>query len=151
MITTIQHDLLTLDCDVIAHQVNCQGVMGAGLAKQIRTRYPNVYEKYCNACTRFPATDLLGKIQIITTPNKPKIANLFAQQYYGRDRKHTSYDALRMCFIKLRDYALTNNLTTIGLPYGIGCGLAGGDWKIVTRLIEDIFKPSKLTVYICKL
>lgn len=31
---------------VICHQVNCQGVMGAGLAKQIRIRWPEVYVDY---------------------------------------------------------------------------------------------------------
>ena len=31
---------------VICHQVNCQGVMGAGIAKQIRARWPEVYEDY---------------------------------------------------------------------------------------------------------
>ena len=151
MVTTIQHNLLTLDCDIIAHQVNCQGVMGAGLAKQIRTCYPKVYEKYRTACACYSSADLLGKIQIITIPNKVKVANLFAQQCYGNNRRYTSYPALRMCFTKLRDYALTNNLTTIGLPYGIGCGLAGGDWKTVIQIIDDVFNTSKLTVYICKL
>ena len=29
-------DILHTEADVICHQVNCKGVMGAGLAKQIR-------------------------------------------------------------------------------------------------------------------
>jgi hypothetical protein len=28
-------------------------------------------------------------------------------------------------------------LKSIGLPYGIGCGLAGGDWNKYGRLLED--------------
>lgn len=43
MIEIIEHDLLMLDCDIICHQVNCQSVMGSGIAKQIKTKYPNVY------------------------------------------------------------------------------------------------------------
>ncbi len=38
MIKHVDEDLLQVQADVIAHQVNCQGVMGAGIAKQIRNR-----------------------------------------------------------------------------------------------------------------
>lgn len=31
-------DILHTEADVICHQVNCKGVMGAGLAKQIRNQ-----------------------------------------------------------------------------------------------------------------
>ena len=33
-------DILHTEADVICHQVNCKGVMGAGLAKQIRNQIP---------------------------------------------------------------------------------------------------------------
>lgn len=35
---------------IICHQVNCKGVMGGGLAKQIRDVYPNVYYIYKRKC-----------------------------------------------------------------------------------------------------
>ena len=43
-------NILHSGADIIVQQVNCRGVMGAGLAKQIATRYPDVlamYKKYC--------------------------------------------------------------------------------------------------------
>jgi len=42
----INRDLLTIESGIIAHQVNCQGKMGAGLALKIRKKYPQVYEYY---------------------------------------------------------------------------------------------------------
>ena len=39
-------DLLESGCDYICHQVNCQGVMGSGIAKSIREKWPVVFEKY---------------------------------------------------------------------------------------------------------
>lgn len=39
-------DVLNTDCWIIAHQVNCQGVMGGGLARQIKDRYPDAYINY---------------------------------------------------------------------------------------------------------
>ena len=55
--------------NVIAHQVNCQGVMGSGVAKQIRDRYPEVYTQYkavCEATT--DKSKLLGKALIVELP-----------------------------------------------------------------------------------
>jgi len=33
---------------VICHQVNCKRVAGKGLAKQIRKKYPEWYDRRCN-------------------------------------------------------------------------------------------------------
>ena len=51
MITYKKGNLLNSNCDIIVHQVNCQKVMGSGIAKQIRDRWPEVfvrYEEYIN-------------------------------------------------------------------------------------------------------
>ena len=146
MITVISQDILATRCDIIANQVNCQGVMGAGLALQIRKTHPEVYTAYRKYC---PNSDLLGKIQVVRT-NTHLVANLFAQDKYGRDRQYTDYKALKQCFIKLRDYAINNNLHSIALPYGIGCGLAGGSWDTVSKIIKDVFNNTSLIIYICK-
>lgn len=148
MISIVHTDLLASHCDVIAHQVNCQGVMGAGLAKQIRTRYPDVYTVYKKVCDT--QSELLGKVQLVATPDC-RVANLFAQFTYGTDCKQTDYDALTLCLLKLRDRMLQLNLKTLGLPYGLGCGLAGGDWAIVYEIIRTVFSPVDIDVYICKL
>ena len=34
------------------HQVNCKGAMGAGIARQVRNDYPEVYDSYKNACDK---------------------------------------------------------------------------------------------------
>ena len=38
----------------------------------------------------------------------------------------------------------------LGLPYGISCGLAGGNWGIIKAMIEDIFLDSPIQCYIVK-
>lgn len=152
MIKIINEDLLTANVDAIAHQVNCMGVMGAGLAKQIRSRYVYVYDRYLRACELHHHSDLLGKVQTIKTvlPNEPYVINMFAQEFYGKDKRYTDYDALYTCLTKVKEFMLRNKLKTLGLPYGLGCGLAGGSWKIVYELIRDAFGDSDITIYICK-
>jgi hypothetical protein len=48
---------------------------------------------------------------------------------------------------------IAKGLTTLALPYGLGCGLAGGDWKVVYEIIRDVFTPAsdKIAVIICKI
>lgn len=40
---------------------------------------------------------------------------------------------------------------TIRLPYGLGCGLAGGDWDTVLDIISDAAKAWNLNVEIWEL
>lgn len=46
MIKYIKGDILDVTEGIIVQQVNCFGVMGAGLAKQIRDKWPKVYDNY---------------------------------------------------------------------------------------------------------
>lgn len=51
MIIIKNGDLLKAKEDILVHQVNIQGNMGGGVAKQIAIQYPKVeseYRKYCN-------------------------------------------------------------------------------------------------------
>lgn len=63
----------------------------------------------------------------------------------------TDYDALRSCLQSLKDTVThsneTKNHTSIAIPYGIGCGLAGGDWAIVEGMIEEVLGGCEVTVY----
>lgn len=159
MITTINGDLLALtNIDVIAHQTNCMGVMGSGIAKQIRDKYPDVYndfrhlyrqgQTYLGHCF----LDCVMKNEHDTDHIGPKyIANLYGQKDYGREPKcYTNYDALREAFVKLRDQMQIRNLYSLALPYKMGCGLAGGDWTIVKQIIRDTFESTNINVTIIR-
>ena len=48
MVRIIEGDLMNAQCDIIAHQVNCQGAFNSGVAKAIRDcegHYSNLKEK----------------------------------------------------------------------------------------------------------
>ena len=156
MITYKTGNLLEADVDYIVHQVNCQGAMGSGIAKQIRAKWPHVYDEYkwfldCskNVWNR-PA---LGRIQIILEdPDKEvgkcrNIVNFFSQDHYlPRNVVNTDYNAFRSCCEELRTVALKHQI--IGFPYKIGCGLAGGDWNIVESIINEVFADYNVEIYI---
>ena len=77
MIKHIKCDIFESGADVICHQTNCQGVMGSGVAKQVREKYPQVYEQYKRVCAS--GERLLGRTQIVPISATQSIANLFGQ------------------------------------------------------------------------
>jgi len=154
MIKIVCGNILNADEDIIGHQVNCKGVMGAGLTKQIRNTYPHVYDDYKTLCENTKnKSSLLGHVQCVKI-NKDEIfgkiiANIFAQEKYGRNSVHTNYTALREGLEKLRALVTSKHFynKSIALPYYIGCGLAGGDWNEVYGIIEDVFSDYEVTLY----
>ena len=42
------------DAQAFAHGCNCQGSMGAGIAKTFRARYPEMYDEYSRRCKAQP-------------------------------------------------------------------------------------------------
>ena len=56
-------DLLSSKERIIVHQVNCRGVMGAGIAKQIKEKWPDVYTSYRDLLLQ-QDNDPLGLCQI---------------------------------------------------------------------------------------
>lgn len=129
---------------IIAQQVNAQGVMGSGLAKQIRDKYPIVYYQYKKHCESIGLAKryLLGEVLLTYPAHDIIVANLFGQYDYGReDILYTDYAALETALETVMSISSTLG-ATLRIPYGIGCGLAHGDWNIVYKMIEDTYNRS---------
>lgn len=125
-------DLLSVESGIIAHGCNCQGVMGSGVAKLIKDRYPSAYRvyKYQEQTSGLK----LGTVQIVNVRDMLYVANLMTQEFYGRDGKqYVSYDAIDICFDKL--FARIGELKLVNIPK-IGSGLGGGDWEVISRIIS---------------
>ena len=154
MIKHIKCDIFESGADYICHQVNCQGVMGSGVAKQVRERCPVVYEHYKRWCDVMPKNSLLGQAQFVKTQEEHHtsfkgIVNLFAQYNYGYDGKcYTDYDALRNALKFFKNHLLTT--PTIAIPYLMGCHRGGGDWNVVYTMIEEVFADYDGDVLICE-
>lgn len=146
MINYIKGNLLDSDCNFICHQVNCQGKMGSGVAKQIRDRWPEVYSNYA----RVANSKMLGKVQIlyIEDANIPRqcVVNMFSQENYGYNgARYTSYDAFWNCLNELKNQIPKG--ATIAFPYKIGCGLGGANWEIIEKMIDVVFKDYGVFIY----
>lgn len=156
MLKIVDGDIFESGADIIVHQVNCQGVMGSGVAKQVREKFPLVFRRYREKCEMY-GPSMLGACCLFCEDeanlDMPLIANLFAQDRYGYDGKcYTDYDALRNALSTLKaktnEYAeLFGASPKIAIPYLMGCHRGGGDWEIVSKMIEEELADCDVTYY----
>lgn len=147
MIIMIEQDIFTAPLSqAICHQVNTKGKMGRGIAKEIKDRYKDNFEEYSYLCNTYSASTLLGRIYARKESDNRIIIHLFAQFGYNKDVRQTNYEHLAVCLEKIREYALNNNID-IAIPYGMGCNNAGGNWKIVLTMIEQICYDINIFIY----
>jgi len=145
MISIVYDDLLNAKETYIVQQVNCIGVMGGGLALQIRQKYPSVYRRYREYCEATKARKLLGKVLLVPTDDGKVICNVFGQLTIGTERQQTDYAALSRAFTSL-DRIIPKN-ESVAIPYMIGSGLGGGNWNIIKSMISDIFNDRNVILY----
>jgi O-acetyl-ADP-ribose deacetylase (regulator of RNase III) len=149
--------------DFIAHGCNCFCTMGAGIAPHMAREYG------CNDPYLYPMEGpnfigdhkKLGKFEVNTisvfsrdfddfedlgSHNDMIVANIYSQYHYGKPGPDG---------IPLEYKALERALFNIGLKYPkpmriglprIGCGLAGGDWKVVSDMIKVYLKDHDVTI-----
>lgn len=152
MLNLVHGDILSRNTDetksiVVCHQVNCMGVMGAGLAKQVRNKFPEAYAAYLITCSQIKRGMIsgLGKVQFYDALSDAGyiLANIFGQYGYGRNKRYTDYDAVRKA---LQTIARAYQDATIRIPYKMGCGLGGGDWGMVLPIIQEELVDNRITV-----
>lgn len=155
MIRTIYGDITNAREDIIVHQVNAIGVMGGGVARSIRDKYPEVftpYKEYIGKAIEEGKTpeDLLGNVLYVNTNDGKVIANVFGQAFIREgpsDKEvYTQYDALALGLRKVLDYAVSTN-KTVAAPYLIGAGMANGSWSKIGPMLTEIFDKHGLTLY----
>lgn len=133
-ITFTRGNLLDSDAEAIVNTVNCVGVMGRGIALQMRNAFPANFRAYEAACKRgdirpgrvfTTATDELGNPRyVINFPTK--------RHWRGKSR----LDDIESGLIALVDEVRRLGIHSVALP-PLGCGLGGLDWKDVRPRIEE--------------
>ena len=85
---------------------------------------------------------------------------MYNQANMGGDRRQVLYEDFWQALKRVEQDLYRMNVEkheydpssppVLGLPYGISCGLAGGNWGIIKAMIEDIFLDSPIQCYIVK-
>ena len=135
---TVKGDLIKLALekrfDVIIHGCNCMCEMGAGIAKAIRSQFPEAYE--ADLQTEKGSREKLGTITHATVKrneHEVTVVNAYTQYHYMGSGVLVDYDAVRSA---MRNVKQSFSGKKIGYPK-IGAGLAGGDWEVIAGIIDE--------------
>jgi O-acetyl-ADP-ribose deacetylase (regulator of RNase III) len=149
----------------IAHSCNTRNIMGGGIAKQIKSRYPQAYEadtefhmrrehetleEFTNPLGKYSKAEITNKFLL---NDKGTIYNLYTQADIGAHERQVDYEYFWKALKNMQEDLLfiqheTGQPQVLGLPHGISCGLAGGNWKIISAMIDDVFHSCLIKTYI---
>lgn len=124
-------DMFTTDASAIGHGVNCAGIMGAGIAKAMREKFPHNYENYRAACKAGQLKP--GGVQV-NQENGLYIVNMASQNKPGRDAR---YDWLFSSALAAAEGAVRNGIDRVAIPE-VGCGIGGLKWNNVAHILGTI-------------
>lgn len=130
-------NLLDATEKVIVHQVNCQSVMGGGVALAIRNKYPKHYMDYMND-ERTPE-EKLGSVVSSFINEKRVVVGIYGQlEFSNRSICNTSYEAVGNALATVCKACTSVNENKIAIPYLMSCDLAGGDWNIIKNILTTM-------------
>lgn len=127
-------NLLAADEVAIGHGVNTKGLMGAGIAKAIRTAYPQISGAYIEWCK----TAQGGDVFTYKISDERYIVNIASQELPGADAR---YEWVATGVAKAVNDLVALGIHKLALPR-IGAGIGGLDWqavKIIIKLIELVY------------
>lgn len=134
------------DFDVIVHGCNCFCRMGAGIAKQIKDRYPTACA--VDYMTQSGNPRKLGTytstLQSEANGYMFVLINAYTQFTHDAKTMPVDYNAIKEV---MRTINRTYKGCRVGIPM-IGAGLAGGDWNIISRIIDNEMIDVDLTLVV---
>ena len=163
MIIEVEGNILDSEATYIAHQCNCISTDYSGLAKSMFEKFPwsQTYSKRPNTMgsTR-GGQHVPGTIEILGDgSDKRFVVNMYAQLCPGPPKPHlpgrinndSKKDRLSYFSSCLTHMKNIDKPYSVAFPYGIGCGLAHGDWSDYKQMIEDFANNEDgISVYIVK-
>jgi len=163
-IEVINGDILDASLGVIVHSCNTFGVMGSGVARGIKSRYPEAFQVYKE---EYDTNGLhLGSITFCKVNDYNKslyIVNGIGQDTLGYGKVNTNYRAIQSIFKKVNNFLETIDpdsktkflkvsspfdkpVAEYGIPLlfpKIGAGRGGGDWNIIEKIILEEISPTR--------
>lgn len=136
-------NLLESKAQALVNTVNCNGVMGKGIALDFKRRYPKMFANYVAMCHRGevrlgePYIEASDDVRIVNFPTKA--------HWKSNSRLIDIKNGLRF----LRDRLAEWHVESIAIP-PLGCGHGGLSWNDVKPLILSELRdlPIEIEVYV---
>ena len=133
MIRFVEGDIFASGCVALVNPVNCVGVMGAGLALEVRRRFPEACREYAEWCSKgalAPGGVVVGHRGEEAVPRWVLHA---ATKLHWRNPSRLSYTG--QCLDTIASVARVMRLRSVAVPM-LGCGHGGLEWRRVQQQVE---------------
>lgn len=146
IVDIINGDILNAKEKYICHQCNCVSKTSYGLSKAISSKYlwADLYKLRQNKEPNKPGTIIefqhptdenLHNVICFIAQIGPKKPNSYTKKYLDiyRDKYENRIKWFQECLSLLDE----KNYDKVAMPYGIGCGLAGGVWCDYHKILHE--------------
>lgn len=129
------YDIWDTTADAVVVTVNCIGIMGKGIAKECKERYPEVFWRYKDECAKRLWQP--GQVRVYRTDNGRFVILAATKSHW---RYPSEEEWVRECVQRLAFlFDKTNyNFRSIALP-ALGCGNGGLDPRWFVEYMSDNF------------
>lgn len=146
MLATLTGDITRHSAEVLVNTVNRVGVMGRGVALDMKTAFPEIMPAYLAACNsrKWAAFPYFHTLQ--QGPRAGTRVAMVATKRHWRDPSKLGDVAEQIDAL----YVLCKRqgIATIAIP-PLGCGLGGLDWAVVRPMIAARFEADpEITAYV---
>lgn len=136
------NDIFKSGSEVLVNPVNYVGVMGAGLAKQFKDKYPKMYEQYkidCDYGRYYP-----GHVLQYYVSSELTIICFATKKHW---RSFSSIDWIINGIHELNNIMIFYGFKSVSIPR-IGCGLGGLDWNEVKPIIINELNNNQFDIWL---
>ena len=142
MVRVLSGDLFASNAQTWVNTVNCVGVMGRGVAKGFKERFPAMFADYATRCERHEVR--LGEPYLYQQTPGPWVLNFPTKQHW---RGVSRLDAIEAGLDYLAAHLEAWGITSLAVP-PLGCGNGQLDWRVVGpvlyRRLSDLGIPVEL-------
>ncbi|EZH73227.1 Appr-1-p processing protein [Aquimarina atlantica] len=134
---------------IIVHICNDLGGWGKGFVLAISKKWTEPEKAYRKWYRDRANNDFeLGAVQLIQVSEELYVGNMIGQQgiKIKKNEVPIRYEAVKQCLEQIAIKAKQLN-ASIHMPR-IGCGLAGGKWKMIEPIITNTLLEKQLDVYV---
>ncbi len=132
---------------IIVHVCNDIGGWGRGFVLALSSKWKSPEREYREWHKRQSDPPFeLGQVQFVEVETHLWVANMIGQRDVRprAGRPPVRYEATRKCLERVADFALERS-ASVHMPR-IGCGLAGGDWAEVEKIIDETLSSRSIDV-----
>jgi O-acetyl-ADP-ribose deacetylase (regulator of RNase III) len=141
-IKIIRGHLFTTECQSIVNSVNCEGVMGAGIALYYKFRYPEMFKEYQIQCKK--GNIAIGKLWMYSALDGKTIISFPSKDKWRNPSEYSYLEAGLQEFVKIYK---KKNITSVAFPV-LGASKGGLSEASVLDLMKRYLSKCDILVEI---